>query len=63
MYNMFHMMQVQGCCFAYKTYCFFDVLVAVRVKKNSAFWVPKKISNELNQEGLTIKIFLWFLQA
>ena len=22
---------VQSCCFAYKTYCFFDVLVAVRV--------------------------------
>ena len=24
-------MHVQSCCFAYKTYCFFDVLVAVRV--------------------------------
>ena len=22
---------VQSCCFAYKTYCFFDVLFAVRV--------------------------------
>ena len=22
---------VQSCCFVYKTYCFFDVLVAVRV--------------------------------
>ena len=24
-------MHVQSCCFAYKTYCFFDVLFAVRV--------------------------------
>ena len=24
-------MHVQCCCFAYKTFCFFDVLVAVRV--------------------------------
>ena len=24
-------MHVQSCCFAHKTYCFFDVLVAVRV--------------------------------
>ena len=24
-------MHLQSCCFAYKTYCFFDVLVAVRV--------------------------------
>ena len=24
-------MHVQSCCFAYKTYCFSDVLVAVRV--------------------------------
>ena len=24
-------MHEQSCCFAYKTYCFFDVLVAVRV--------------------------------
>ena len=24
-------MHVQSCCFVYKTYCFFDVLVAVRV--------------------------------
>ena len=24
-------MHVQSCCFAYQTYCFFDVLVAVAV--------------------------------
>ena len=24
-------MHVRSCCFAYRTYCFFDVLVAVRV--------------------------------
>ena len=24
-------MHVQSCCFVYKTYCFFDVLVVVRV--------------------------------
>ena len=24
-------MRVQSCCFAYQTYCFFDVLVAVAV--------------------------------
>ena len=27
-------MHVQSCCFAYKTYFFFDVLVAVRVVTN-----------------------------
>ena len=29
-------MHVQSCCFAYKTYCFFDVLVAVRVVRSQS---------------------------
>ena len=29
-------MHVQSCCFAYKTYCFFDVIVLVRMVAASA---------------------------
>ena len=34
-------MHVQSCCFAYQTYCFFDVLVAVAVAVTVAVVVAK----------------------